>query len=202
MKKTSLISTGVQGPTLTLKVVEYALIRDVQAALARPRMPEAAFKQPPLVVLNGFGQEDHMKLTAVMFQNMFPVINVTQAKLSDCQVCIHTTEILLCVFPKCRLLMSRYIRTSVLDRNITCDTSEVYIVQAWHASPLYICVAKMCTHSLCLTIDAVVWRSILPDAGTEYLQPELDLHDQRRSAIALQVYITMCTCGPFGHSDT
>lgn len=77
---------AVQGPTVVFRIKEYALIRDVQAALARPRMPQAAFQTSPLVVLHGFGQEEHMKLTAIMFQNMFPAINVMQTKLSEAQV--------------------------------------------------------------------------------------------------------------------
>ena len=54
-------SPPLQGPTLTLKISEYALIRDVQASLAKPRMPENAFKTPPLVVMNNFGSEEHMR---------------------------------------------------------------------------------------------------------------------------------------------
>lgn len=74
---------------MVLKILEYALVRDVQAALRHPRRPESAFLQPPLVVLQGFGGEQHLKLTAVLFQNMFPSINVSKAKLSDCQVCVQ-----------------------------------------------------------------------------------------------------------------
>ena len=69
-----------------LRILQYSLIRDVQASLKRPRCPHSAFLQPPLVVLQGFGTEQHMKLVAVLFQNMFPAINVSTTKLSDCQV--------------------------------------------------------------------------------------------------------------------
>lgn len=79
--------THVQGPTATLKIKAHSLVRDVQAALQRPRMPESAFQHPPLVVLSGFAAKQHLKLTAVLFQNMFPAINVNSAKLSQCQVC-------------------------------------------------------------------------------------------------------------------
>ena len=54
-----------QGPTLTLKVAEYSLIRDVIASQARPRIPQNAFKTAPLVVLNNFGNEEHMRLATV-----------------------------------------------------------------------------------------------------------------------------------------
>lgn len=70
---------------MVFKILEYALASDVQAALKRPRRPPAAFLHPPLVVLQGFGAEQHLKLAAVLFQNMFPAINVSKAKLTDCQ---------------------------------------------------------------------------------------------------------------------
>ena len=41
---------------------------------------------PPLVVMNNFGGEEHMRLAAVTFQNLFPAINVQATKLSACQV--------------------------------------------------------------------------------------------------------------------
>lgn len=51
-----------------LQVAEYSLIRDVQASLQRPRVPQNAFKTPPLVVMNNFGSEEHMKLATTLFQ--------------------------------------------------------------------------------------------------------------------------------------
>jgi ribosome biogenesis protein SSF1/2 len=80
-------SAVMQGPTAVLKIVEFSYIRDVLAAQKHARLPEKALQHPPLVVLQGFGGEQHMKLVAVLFQNMFPAINVTKAKLSECQVC-------------------------------------------------------------------------------------------------------------------
>ncbi|GAX79003.1 hypothetical protein CEUSTIGMA_g6443.t1 [Chlamydomonas eustigma] len=79
------IAKTPRGPTLTLKVAEYSLVRDVQASLPRPRMPENAFKTAPLVVMNNFGKEEHMQLATVIFQNMFPAINVQKTRLSSCQ---------------------------------------------------------------------------------------------------------------------
>jgi ribosome biogenesis protein SSF1/2 len=38
------------------------------------------------VVLNGFGGDQHLKLTGVLFQNMFPSINVNATKANQCQV--------------------------------------------------------------------------------------------------------------------
>jgi hypothetical protein len=82
----------MQGPTVVLKILEYALIRDVQSSLRHPRRPDAAFLHPPLTVLQGFGSAQHMKLTGVLFQNMFPAINVSKAKLSDCQVWLQNSS--------------------------------------------------------------------------------------------------------------
>eukprot|EP00798_Chlamydomonas_sp_ICE-L_P006618 gene6618-3274_t len=56
-----------------------------RASLARPRVPQNAFKTPPLVVMNNFGGEEHMKLATVLFQNLFPAINVLKTKLAACQ---------------------------------------------------------------------------------------------------------------------
>ncbi|CAG9467611.1 unnamed protein product [Pedinophyceae sp. YPF-701] len=74
-----------RGPTLAMRIVNYSLVRDVQAAAKRPRYPPQAFRHPPLVVMNNFGKEDHMALSMAMFQNLFPPIDVQAARLSQCQ---------------------------------------------------------------------------------------------------------------------
>ena len=40
----------------------------------------------PLVVLNSFGGEEHLKLATVLFQNLFPAINVHTTSLKSCKV--------------------------------------------------------------------------------------------------------------------
>ena len=55
----------MQGPTLTLRLKGYSLMRDVQSAQTRPRAPTTAFKTAPLVVLNGFGGHEHLKMATV-----------------------------------------------------------------------------------------------------------------------------------------
>ena len=45
-----------QGPTLTMRVHEYALMRDVAAAQPRPRAPSSLWAAPPLLVMNNFGE--------------------------------------------------------------------------------------------------------------------------------------------------
>ncbi|KAI6059988.1 Suppressor of SWI4 1-like protein [Aix galericulata] len=69
------------GPTLTFKVMQYSLIKDVVSSLKRHRMHEQQFTQHPLLVLSNFGlQQIHVKLMASMFQNMFPSINVHKVR--------------------------------------------------------------------------------------------------------------------------
>ena len=41
-----------QGPTLTMRVHQYALMRDVAASQPRPRTSAAMFAAPPLLVMN------------------------------------------------------------------------------------------------------------------------------------------------------
>ncbi|KAI4341681.1 hypothetical protein MLD38_026375 [Melastoma candidum] len=75
-----------QGPTLTFKIEEYALATDIAQTQLRPRCPQDLFKNPPLIVLSGFGTGDqHLKLTTVMFQNIFPAIDVNTVRLTSCQ---------------------------------------------------------------------------------------------------------------------
>ncbi|KAL3604507.1 hypothetical protein D5086_005366 [Populus alba] len=75
-----------QGPTLTFKIHEYSLAADVAQSQLRPRCPQDLFKNAPLIVLSGFGSEEqHLKLTTVMFQNIFPAIDINTVKLSSCQ---------------------------------------------------------------------------------------------------------------------
>ncbi|KAI8574104.1 hypothetical protein RHMOL_Rhmol01G0328700 [Rhododendron molle] len=83
-----------QGPTLTFKIREYSLAVDVAHSQVRPRCPQDLFKNPPLIfhplffqiVLSGFGTgEQHLKLTTIMFQNIFPGIDINTVKLSSCE---------------------------------------------------------------------------------------------------------------------
>ncbi|XP_043715939.1 peter Pan-like protein [Telopea speciosissima] len=75
-----------QGPTLTFKIHEYSLAADVAQSQLRPRCPPELFKNSPLIVLSGFGTGDqHLKLTTIMFQNIFPAIDINTVKLGLCQ---------------------------------------------------------------------------------------------------------------------
>lgn len=94
-----------KGPTLTFRVDEFSLMRDIASTQKKPHSLGAELNAPPLVVLNCFSQSaiqtalqgnptaaeahptdlDHLKLTATVFQNMFPPIDIERVKLSDCR---------------------------------------------------------------------------------------------------------------------
>ncbi len=77
----------MQGPTLTMRVHSYSLMRDVIGTLQRPRQPASMWKASPLVVMNNFNNnQNELKLATVLIQNLFPAINVQKAKLASCQV--------------------------------------------------------------------------------------------------------------------
>lgn len=93
-----------RGPTLTFRIMEYTLSRDVRSSLKRQLTYEKQFLEHPLLIMNNFtsaGQKTaeeeeaeeeekqeqgaskgrEIELAASMFQNMFPSINVTKVKL-------------------------------------------------------------------------------------------------------------------------
>jgi len=73
-------------PTLTFKMHDYSLMADIARSQSRQRSTAGIFKNPPLIVLAGFGSEEkQLKLVTVMFQNIFSVIDVNTVKLSSCQ---------------------------------------------------------------------------------------------------------------------
>ncbi|KAI8815337.1 Brix domain-containing protein [Cladochytrium replicatum] len=73
-----------RGPTISFRVTSYALAKDVLKLQKNPRSPGSEFKTPPLVVLNGFGDDKkEVKLMVTMLQNMFPTIDVRKMRLSE-----------------------------------------------------------------------------------------------------------------------
>ncbi|XP_061418450.1 suppressor of SWI4 1 homolog [Lethenteron reissneri] len=77
------------GPTITFKVNEYCLHRDVVSSIKRHRMHEEQFTTPPLLVCNNLSREHtHLKLTGAMLQNMFPSINVHKVRLNTIKRCV------------------------------------------------------------------------------------------------------------------
>ncbi|XP_020584328.1 peter Pan-like protein isoform X2 [Phalaenopsis equestris] len=116
-----------QGPTLTFEIQEYALAADVARAQTRPRCPQGIFNNSPLIVLSGFGSGgQHLKLTTIMFQNIFPAIDINTVNLSSCQrifLLNYNTETKLIDFRHYSIRLqpigvSRRIRKFVLSHNV------------------------------------------------------------------------------------
>lgn len=79
------IARTPRGPTLSFSVSSYALIKDVQKIQRKPNAySDKIFNESPLVVLNNMsGNAKHIKLMALMFQNLFPSIKVQTMQLSN-----------------------------------------------------------------------------------------------------------------------
>ncbi|CAH8615287.1 unnamed protein product [Schistosoma haematobium] len=79
------------GPSLTFRVAEYSLKRDIQT-LVRRVFDSRQYSSPPLLVMTGFGMGGtnantsaplpHLRLVVDMFQNLLPPLNVPKLKLS------------------------------------------------------------------------------------------------------------------------
>lgn len=123
-----------QGPTLTLRIASYSLVRDVASSQARPRIPQNAFKTPPLLVMNNFSGQEHLRLTSTLFQAMFPSINVHTVKLSACQV-----SCCCCVAVLQATLQNKYVSTSIVTPS-GCDKIAV-IVDGCHSAAKDVCTA-------------------------------------------------------------
>lgn len=78
-----------RGPTLTFKIQQYSLMKDVVSLLKKPKTFGSQFKKPPLLVLNGFSTDSlSMKLMTTMFQNLFPSLNIQKVHLSEIRRCV------------------------------------------------------------------------------------------------------------------
>ena len=95
-----------RGPTMTFKVDNYTLSRDVRSSLKRQVTYEKQYLHHPLLILNGFSTNNEaddenkdsenikrmggreISLVASMFQNMFPSINVTTVKVNTIRRCV------------------------------------------------------------------------------------------------------------------
>lgn len=83
------LSRMPRGPTLTFRVENYSLIKDVRRILKAPKSLSADLKDylnPPLLVLNGFTApskaDPYEKLTITLLQLMFPPISPETLKVS------------------------------------------------------------------------------------------------------------------------
>lgn len=78
-----------RGPTLTFRINNFSLAKDVVSSLKKQAVVDEAFKTSPLLVLNNFsGEGMQMKMMAFMFQNMFPTINITSVDLNKVRRCV------------------------------------------------------------------------------------------------------------------
>lgn len=110
-----------QGPSLFFNIQEYSLMKDliVQNQTGLPSVfSSAEYKNPPLVLLNGFPEDDPISseqraisLTATFLQNMFPPIRIS-SKSSDVKriVLFHHED---------GLIYFRHYRVLVSDKSIS-----------------------------------------------------------------------------------
>ncbi|AET38715.1 rRNA-binding ribosome biosynthesis protein Ecym_3218 [Eremothecium cymbalariae DBVPG len=85
------IARTPQGPTVTFKVLDYSLGKDLKKYLKRPKsLDKDDILNPPLLVLNGFniknGDESKTsveKVVVSIFQNTFPPLNPGRTRLSS-----------------------------------------------------------------------------------------------------------------------
>ncbi|XP_030378723.1 protein Peter pan [Scaptodrosophila lebanonensis] len=78
-----------RGPSLTFKVHQFTLARDVISLSKHQFIDDDHFKHAPLVVMNNFtGEGKHLKLMATTFQNMFPSINLAQVNIGTIRRCV------------------------------------------------------------------------------------------------------------------
>ncbi|XP_062122836.1 LOW QUALITY PROTEIN: protein Peter pan [Drosophila sulfurigaster albostrigata] len=78
-----------RGPSLTFKVHQFTLARDVISSSKKQMIDVDHFKHAPLVIMNNFsGDGKHLKLMATTFQNMFPSINLAQVNIDTIRRCV------------------------------------------------------------------------------------------------------------------
>ncbi|KAJ8922001.1 hypothetical protein NQ315_008639 [Exocentrus adspersus] len=110
-----------RGPTLTFKIHNYSLARDVISSLKKQVVVDTAFKHSPLIVLNSFSGEGlQMKLMASMFQNMFPTINLTSVDLNTIKRCV-----LLNYNPSTKLIDFRHYTIKVVPVGVSKGVKKV-----------------------------------------------------------------------------
>lgn len=110
-----------KGPTLTFRVTQYTLAKDVISMSKKQFIDEESFQAPPLVILNSFsGEGRHLKLMASTFQNMFPPINLSTVKLSSLKRCV-----LLSYNPVSKLIDLRHYSVTVVPVNLNKGVKKV-----------------------------------------------------------------------------
>lgn len=86
-----------RGPTLTYKILNYTLRKDVIASQRRPSSAPDLYLRAPLVIMKSFnekvvGDEEHQydqnELQTIMWQGLFPSIDVRHLKLLKLKRCV------------------------------------------------------------------------------------------------------------------
>uniref|UniRef100_A0A069DU24 Putative rna-binding protein n=1 Tax=Panstrongylus megistus TaxID=65343 RepID=A0A069DU24_9HEMI len=78
-----------RGPTLTFKIHEYVLARDVASSLKKQYSHPRLYQTAPLLIMNGFsGESSQLKLMVASFQSMFPVLNISKVNLNEVHRCL------------------------------------------------------------------------------------------------------------------
>ncbi|XP_053950003.1 protein Peter pan [Anastrepha ludens] len=104
-----------RGPTLTFKVHQFTLARDVLSTNKRQFVDDDMFKTSPLVIMNNFtGDGKHLKLMASTFQNMFPAINLAQVNIATIRRCVLFSYI-----PDTNLIEMRHYSVQVVPVGLT-----------------------------------------------------------------------------------
>jgi len=71
-----------RGPSLTFRILNYSLSRDVLSTLRKQVTYDTQFQHHPLLIMNNFSSEEkHLELVSTTFQNMFPPININKVQL-------------------------------------------------------------------------------------------------------------------------
>lgn len=79
-----------RGPTLTYKIVNYVLAKDVISSLRKSLVYSGLFQLSPLLVLNNFAgnENNQLKLSVSMWRNLLPSIDVNKVNLNTIRRCI------------------------------------------------------------------------------------------------------------------
>ncbi|XP_071439348.1 protein Peter pan [Hetaerina americana] len=110
-----------RGPTLTFRVHNYSLARDVVSRMKKQYVFDRLFNTSPLVVLNGFsGEGQHLKLMVTSFQNMFPSINLSKVNLSDIRRCV-----VLNYDPTSKIIDFRHFAIKVIPKGISKSVKKI-----------------------------------------------------------------------------
>ena len=74
------------GPTIHFRVLSYTLAASIRKSQQYPFDVSASLRSPPILIINNFEDKaPHLKLVVLMFQKLFPPINVQTVNLRECR---------------------------------------------------------------------------------------------------------------------